>query len=257
MIQKHSSKLTVFQLFFLSFSYVFSGLFLIGERSFLSLLIPIGTVLLFSLWGYFLTEMMPRGGAEKERFSFSRFFGMPKLLSVPLSVVFVLLAVAEAALSLIAFCFSVRSFSAFIPFWLVFIILGALVLFVAFHGLTAIGRLAELLAFLILPLIFYLVFWDVSPIELTSFSSDLYVLFTVSPAPILYLFFVTVLQSTSMPDVKSLRLLPLTCVLGASLAVLCAILFLLYGASEKNVFLLFFGWMTSVIRIGMLLCVKI
>lgn len=254
MIRTRSCGITVFQLFFLTFSYVFSGLFLIGERSFLSLLIPVGTVLLFSAVGFFLSENLPKMGAEKERFCFSRVFDIPKAVAVPLNVALILFVTAEAIVSLIGFCLSVRSFSPWIPFWLTVAVSGAVVLFVAYHGLTAIGRLSELMAFLILPLIFYLVFRNVSPVDITAFSPDLHVFFTVTPIPFLYLFPVTALRSTAMPDPGSSRILPWVSVLGAVLAVICMILFLLYGASGNHIFLLFFGWMTSVIRIAMLLC---
>ena len=253
---KYTAKITLFQLFFLSFAYVFSGLFLIGERSFLSLLIPVGAVLLFSACGYSLLQNAPRGCAEKERLVFLLSCGMPKIVAVTLGTVSVLLSVAEAVLSLFALCFSAHAFSSFIPFWLVFLFSGAMVLFIASHGLTVVGRLAELMAFLIVPLMLWILLWRVELIDITAFSSDLHVLFAVTPAPILFLFSSVVLKSTAMPEEKRLRLIPFAAVAGAAVAVLCVVLFLFYGASENNIFFLFFGWMTSVIRIGMLFCVK-
>ena len=253
---KYTAKITLFQLFFLSFAYVFSGLFLVGERSFLSLLIPAGAVLLFSAWGYSLLQNAPRGCAEKERLVFFLSCGMPKGIAVSLGVAFVLLSMAEAVLSLLALCFSAYAFSSFLPFWLIFLISGVMIVFIASHGLTVIGRLAELMAFLIVPLMLWILLWRVEPIDITAFSSDLHVLFTVTPAPILFLFSSAVLKSTAMPKEKRLHSVPLAAITGAAVAVLCTVLFLLYGASENNIFFLFFGWMTSVIRIGMLLCVK-
>ena len=257
MIRMHTSKITLFQLFFLSFSYVFSGFFLIGERSFLSLWIPVGMVLLFSAWGYFLLKNTPRTYEGERKFVSFLSCAMPKSLAAIWGVILVLSAIAEALLSWIAFCFSVRAFASFIPFWFVFVTVGVLIFFVASHGLTAVGRLAELMAFLIVPLVFYLLLWRVSPMDITAFSSDLHILFTVTPAPILYLFSVTVSKSTAMPDEKSLRSFPLASFLGAVVAVLCAVLFVVYGASGDHIFFLFFGWMTSVIRMGILLNIKI
>ncbi len=46
------SRITLFQLFFLSFAYVFSGLFLIREGSFLSLLIPLVPALVYCAIGF-------------------------------------------------------------------------------------------------------------------------------------------------------------------------------------------------------------
>ena len=94
MIRTRSCGITVFQLFFLTFSYVFSGLFLIGERSFLSLLIPVGTALLFSAVGFFLLQNLPRLRAEKERFCFSRLFDIPKAVAIPLNAALILFVTA-------------------------------------------------------------------------------------------------------------------------------------------------------------------
>lgn len=254
---RNTEKITLLQLFFLSFSYVFSGLFLIGERSFLSFLLPVVAVLLFSACGFFLLQNAPDCNAKKYGLRDFLSCGTSAPLSTVLSVVFALFAMVEAGLSLFAFCFSVRAFASFLPFWLILIICAGLIVFVAAHGLTAIGRLSELMAFLILPLLLWILLWKVSPIDLTAFSSNLYAVFAVTPAPILFLFSATVSKTTAMPNEKSLRLFPFASVLGAVLAVLCAVLFLIYGASEEHIFFLFFGWLTSVIRIALLLCIRI
>ena len=250
------SKITLFQLFFLSFSYVFSGLFLIGERSFLPMLVPLFALLLFSLLGYIFLEYAPRTFAEKGRFLSFLSMGRPHFFAKFFAVLLLLTAAAEGLLSVIAFAFSVWKFSAFIPFWFVFALLFLLVLFIAWHGLTAVGRFSELMAFLILPILFWLVFWDFKPMATGAFFGNVYAYFIVTPAPILYLFSMTVSESTASPKPISTKCFPLICFFGGCAAVLCTVLFRLYGASDSNIFFLFFGWMASAIRMGMLFCVR-
>lgn len=252
------SKITLFQLFFLSFSYVFSGLFLIRERSFLSFLIPIGAMLLFSALGFLFLEYAPRRFTEKERFVSFLSCGKPHFFAKLFAVILMISAVVEALLSIMFFSFSVRNFSGFIPLWFVFALLICVGLFVSGHGLTALGRFSELVVFLILPLLFWLVFWDIHPIDVTAFSGNYYAFFLVMPAAVFYLFSMTVSESTAMPKVFfDIRIFPLVSFFGACFAVLCMILFRLYGFSDQNIFFLFFGWVTSLIRIGILLSVRI
>ena len=257
MMSRGCSKITLFQLFFLSFSYVFSGLFLIGERSFLPMLIPLCALLLFSAIGYIFLEYAPRTFAEKGRLLSFLSMGRPHFFTKFFAVLLSLTAVAEALLSLIAFCISARKFATFIPFWFVFALLFLLVLFIAWHGLTAVGRLSELLVFLILPLLFWLVFWNFKPLDLGSFSENFYAYFLVTPAPVLYLLSMTVSESTASPKPIAPRFFPLVCFFGGCAAVLCTVLFRIYGASDSNIFFLFFGWMASAVRVGMLFCVRV
>lgn len=252
-----SAKITLFQLFFLSFSYVFSGLFLIGERSFLSFLVPLAAMLLFCALGFLFLEYAPRTFAQRGRFLSFLSCGKEHFFAKLFAALLVISAVAEALLSLTALAFSVRRFSGFLPFWLIFALTALAGLLIAGHGLTAVGRFAELTAFLIVPLLFWLVFWDITPIDLRAFSDDPYAFFLVMPSPVFFLLSMTVSESTAMPkSVADLRLFPLVCVFGACAAVLCMILFCLYGASQSNIFFLFFGWMTSLIRMGILLSVR-
>ncbi len=257
MMPQGRSKITLFQLFFLSFSYVFSGLFLIGARSLLPMLVPLGAVLLFSALGFVFLDRAPRTFAEKERFLSFLSFGKPHFFAKFFAVLLSLTAAAEALLSVVAFSFSVRKFSAFLPFWFIFALLFLLVLFIAWHGLTAVGRFSELTVFLVLPLLFWLVFWDFQPLDIGSFSDSFYTYFLVTPAPVLYLLSMTVCESTVMPKPIHTRIFPLVCFFGGCAAVLCMILFRIYGASADNIFFLFFGWMASLIRVGVLLSVRV
>ena len=256
MAECSKSKVTVVQLFFLSFSYVFSGLFLIREKSFLSILIPLGTVFLFACPGYFFLQCAPRVFAEKERFLLFLSCGKPHWVSKALMSFLILLSAVEILLTWMAFAFSVTSGSSFLAFPFSVLLILLLVLFVSAHGLTAIGRFSELFVFLIVPLLFRTVLRGFESVDFGAFSPDLYAFGTVTPAPILYLFSMTVSASTSMPKpIRRLFIIPLLSFCGALMAVFCAFLFLLFGTEEQNVFFLLFGWTASLIRLSLLVSV--
>jgi len=246
--------ITLFQIFFLSFSYVFSGLFLIRETAFLSLLVPLAFVLLYGILGYLFLRLSPV--CREARWLSFLSGGSPHLLGRAFAVFLSLLGAAELVFSWLAFAASVCSFSEFISFSLAAATVLFLAIFVGAHGVTVIGRFTELFSFLILPLVFWLVFFDFTPVDLSAFSENMYTAFVVSPAPILYLFSMTALQSTATPNTPDKPILiPVFCFLGAMVAVLCAFLLILYGADKNNIFLLLFGWMTALARLSLLICV--
>ena len=250
------SRLTLFQLFFLSFAYVFSGLFLIGERSFLSLLVPLVSALVYCALGYCFLATAPMPTEGKDRWLSFLSGGKPHLCGKVTAELLAFFAAAELILSWLAFASSVQGFSEFMPFALAAALILLLAVFFGAHGLTAVGRFSELLVFLILPLLFWLVFWDFAPIDFRAFSDDPYVWLVVLPSPILYTFSMTVLQSTAVPKPVGHRaVIPLVSLGGAVTAVLCAVLFLLYGADENNIFLLLFGWSAATVRLALLVCV--
>jgi hypothetical protein len=168
----------------------------------------------------------------------------------------VFLSALEMLLTWILFAYSVYSFSTFISFSLTAALILFLALFIASHGLTVLGRFSELSVFWIAPLLFRTIFRDFAEVDYSAFSPDLYTLLIVTPAPLFYLFSMAVSKSIAMPKpIKNLSVIPLCSFLGALLAVLCAFLFLLFGAGERGVFYLLFGWVASVIRLSLLICV--
>jgi hypothetical protein len=171
-------------------------------------------------------------------------------------VFLIFLSVAEMIFAWLLFARSAAAFSDFLPFPFAAALVLLLALFVASHGLTVIGRFSELSVFLMILLLFRTVFFDFQAVDFGAFSQDLYVLLTVMPAPIFYLFSMTVSESTAMPKpVKKLFVIPLISFFGAVIAVLCAFLFLLFGMTEDSVFFLLFGWMASLIRLSLLISV--
>ena len=251
------STITLFQLFFLSFSYVFSGLFLIRETAFLSILIPLAFVLLYCIPGYCFLRFSPRRVSEKYGWLSFLSCGCPHKGSAVFASFLSLLGALELILGWLAFAASIHSFSDFLSFSLVAALVLPLAVFVGAHGMTVIGRFAELSVFLIVPLVFWLVFFDFVSVDFVAFSENLYAFFVISPAPILYMFAGTALQSTAMPNAsKNPIWIPVSCFLGALTAVFCAFLFLLYGADKNNIFLLLFGWTAALVRLSLLVCVS-
>ena len=256
MTERSKSRITTVQLFFLSFAYVFSGLFLIRERSFLSLLLPLGMVLLFSCFGYLFLKRAQGDLTEKDRFLAFLSCGRPHLVSKALAVFLIFLCAAEMLLSCLLFTYSVTLFSEFLSFTFVAAAVLLFAIWIGAHGLTVLGRFSELFVFLIGVLLFRTVFLDFQTVEYGAFSKDLYALLIVTPAPLFYLFSMTALQSTAMPKpLKRLGYIPLLALAGAATAVLCAFLFMLFGMGESSVFFLLFGWTASIIRLSLLLCV--
>lgn len=251
---KASARITLFQLFFLSFAYVFSGLFLIRETSFLSLLIPLAPMAVYSALGHCFLQAAPVCAENAGWLSFLS-CGKPHFFGRIFAELLAFLAAAELVLGWLAFASSVQRFSGFLPFSLASALILILAVFFGAHGVTALGRFAELSVFLIAPLLFWLVFWDFAPLDLRAVSENLYAWLTVLPSPVLYLFSATVLKSTAVPKPSRKIAVPLVAFGGALAAVLCAFLFLLYGAGEDHIFYLLFGWMTAVTRLGLLVCV--
>ena len=248
------TKITLFQLFFLSFAYVFSGLFLIRESSFLSLLIPLASAVVYGVIGYGFLRAAPVRSCGERWICFLS-CGEPHLPGRIFAEIFSFFAAAELILSWLALASSVSGFSEFLPFSLFAALILLLAIFFGAHGMTAVGRFAELTVFLIVPLLFWLVFWDFAPVDFTAVSENLYAWLVVLPSPILYLFSVTALTSTAVPRSARKIAVPLVFLGGALTGILCAFLFLLYGAGENNIFLLLFGWTAAVTRLALLICV--
>jgi hypothetical protein len=250
------SGITLFQLFFLSFSYVFSGLFLIRETAFLSLLVPLAFALPYCVAGYFFLRLASGAPYEKERWLAFLSGGRAHTVGRLFAAFLLLIASVELIFTWLSYTVSVSAFSEFLSFSFVAVLILLLALFVGGHGLAVIGRFAELFTFLIVPPVLWLIFWDFAPLDFGAFSENLYAFLIVSPAPILYLFSETVLQSTAVPNGSNNPIkIPAVCFSGAIAAVLCAFLFLLYGADKNNIFLLLFGWMAALVRLSLLICV--
>ena len=180
--------LTPFQLFFLTFLYVFSGLSLADADSFLALILPFAAVLLWTVIGY--------RGAMKKRTDIADFLSayMPKKETwIPLAF-FLLTSAAEAVYLLIEAGTVLTLEANFIPFPLILAVLIGIALLTARKGVTVLGRFAELSLFLIVPLIFIHVFGDLSPMKMMGDFSGIRLVFSVMPAPIFFLLSMTMVS---------------------------------------------------------------
>ena len=255
-VMRSRSRITLFQLFFLTFAYVFSGVFLISETAVPSLLIPLISAFVYCMVGYLYLKCMPTVFSEDGRWLSFLSCGKPYAAASVFAWIFSVFGAAELILSWVAFALRIHDFADFLPISLVAAAGLLLAIFVSAHGLTVVGRLAELLAFLIVPLILWAVLWEFAALDLRTFGEEPCAWITVLPSPIFYLLSMTALQSTAMPNAASKPIrIPMISFCGAVAAVICAFLFLLYGAGEKNVFRLFFGWTATLIRLALLVCV--
>jgi hypothetical protein len=209
--------------------------------------------LVYCAIGYGFLRAAPKPSREDQWLCFLS-CGRPHLFGRIFAEIFSFFAAAELILSWLSMASSVSGFSGFLSFSLSAALILFLAIFFAAHGVTAIGRFAELTVFLVVPLLLWLVFWDFVPVDLRAFSENLYAWLIVLPSPILYLFSVTVHTSTAVPRPARKIAVPLGSLGGAATGVLCAFLFLLYGSGENNIFLLLFGWMASIVRLAILIC---
>lgn len=250
------SKITLFQLFFLSVAYVFSGMFLLSETAVLSLLIPLIPAFVYSAVGYLYLRRLPTDFSEKGRWISFLSCGRPHMAARVFARIFSVFGAAELILIWIAVFCRIHDFTDFLPLSLVAAAVLFLAVFVGAHGLTVVGRFSELTAFLIAPLILWAVLRRFSALDLRTFGENPCVWITVLPSPIFYLFSMTTLQSATTPNANCNPIrIPLVLFGGAVAAAVCAFLFMLYGVGRENVFLLFFGWTATLIRLALLVCV--
>ncbi len=177
--------LSAFQLFFLTFLYVFSGLSLSKTDSLLPLALPFAVSLLWAVIGY--------RGAMKKREDFKDFLSayMPRRETVIPLAFFLFTSAAEAVFVLLEAGVGFFSESDFIPFSLILAVLLGIAILTARQGVTVLGRLAELSLFLIVPLIAVHLFGDYVPAEMIGAASGFRLAFSVMPAPILFLLSMT------------------------------------------------------------------
>ncbi len=175
-----NTHISPFQLFFISFFYVFSGITLAGADAVLTLLIPFAV---FSLW-----TLIGCMGCMKKRNGLSEFFSvyLPKK-GVPFALVFfIICASAELVYLLMDAGSFFRMGADFISFPLILGVLLGIALISCKGGMTGIGRFAEMLLFLLVPLIVLHLFGRFKAPELFGEASVIRLLFSVMPAPIFF-----------------------------------------------------------------------
>lgn len=179
-------RISPYQLMILTFSYMISGFFLGNVKNFYIVILEFALLCLYAYIGYhgFSAE---RGGF----FDFLRAL-VPSSAEKVTALAFLLLAFLQLVPTLVTFAELIRRICAFLPLWLIGLSILAEVVFAVSRGVTVMGRLAELLPFLLVPLLLTRPFFSFSP----SFSVLPYAeqgaLSFVSIAPIFYLLSKTV-----------------------------------------------------------------
>ncbi len=251
--------LTPFQLFFLTFLYVFSGLTLADADSFLALMLPFAVVLLWAVIGY--------RGAMKKRADFSDFLSayMPKKeTGIPLA--FFLFTSAAEAVCLLMDAGTILTLEAnFIPFPLILAVLIGIAILTARRGVTVLGRFAELSLFLLVPLIFIHLFGEFSPITMIGDFSGVRIAFSVMPAPIFFLLSMTTVsgdtgtsdgfRATGKVPKNRAEFLIKTVIAAAAIAVILKAFLWMFPLGEHELLLYFTEYMAYVAKLSLLFSV--
>ncbi len=249
--------LTPFQLFFVTFLYVFSGITLAGADSVLALLLPFACCVLWALVGY--------RGAMKKRDDLADLLSvyLPKKETVIPLAFFLIVTVSELLFTL----FNAGNFfekeSDFLPFPLVLAVLFGIAAVIAFFGVTALGRFAETVLFLLVPLIVLHLFGRLDSIPMIAPVSDLKIIFSVMPAPIFFLLAMTTVsgdEGTSdafrivyqKPKDRAGFLMK-TVIGGAGLAVLLRTFLLLFPFRGTELLLYFLEYSAHAAKLAILL----
>ena len=176
-----NEKITPYQLFFLTFSYLLSGFFLGGMQSFAMAMASFFALCLYAYLAY-------RGCASGRR-NVWEFFGalFPERVEKLVFIVFLTLTWMQFLPTAVLFSKRIHALSDFLPLWFVGISLTAAAFFVAARGFSTVGRLSELLLFLLVPLLLTRPFFHVEPAFQESAWDAEGALSFVSIAPIFYL----------------------------------------------------------------------
>ena len=248
--------LTPFQLFLLTFLYVFSGLSLADADSFLALILPFSAVLLWAVIGY--------RGATKKRAELSDFLSayMPKKeTAIPLA--FFLFTVAAEAVCLLMDAGTVLTLEAdFIPFPLILAVLIAIACLTAKKGVTVLGRLAELSLFLLVPLVLVHLFGAFHPIQTSGEASGVRLVFSVMPSSVFFLLSMTTVsgdegtsdgfRSTGRAPRNRAGFLIKTVIGGAGFAVLARAFLLMFPFGEHALLIYFLEYMAYAVKLSLL-----
>lgn len=248
--------LTPFQLFLLTFLYVFSGLSLADADSFLALILPFAVVFLWAVIGY--------RGAMKKRADLSDFLSayMPKKeTAIPLAF-FLFTVAAEAVCSLMDVGTVLTLEANFIPFPLILAVLVGIACLTVKKGVTVLGRLAELSLFLLVPLLLVHLFGQFRPTQMSGEASGIRLVFSVMPSPVFFLLSMTTVsgdkgtsdgfRSTGNVPKDRAGFLIKTVIGGAAFAVLVRAFLLMFPFGEHELLVYFLEYMAYVAKLSLL-----
>lgn len=249
-------KITPYQLMFLTFSYMLSGFFLGSVRNFYIVIAEFVFLCIYAYVGY--------PGFSLERRGFFDFIGaiVPAKLAKLTILAFLLLAWAQLVPTLVIFAQYVRLISDFLPTWFVGLTLFAAAVFASAQGMTVLGRLAELLPFLLVPLLVTRPFFDFSPAFAVFPWNGSGALSFISITPIFYLLSKTVTAGdvcasrslkASRADIADRGRYVLCFLLIGGLAAVAVYGFLfLFEVTAGDVLFRMFVWWTAFLRLAAL-----
>ncbi len=256
MIRMH---LTPFQLFFLTFLYVFSGLTLSGAESLFALLIPFAAAMLWTLIG--------TRGATRYREDLTDFLCayMQRRETGLVLIFFLAVSAAQAVLQLCDMTAAVGETGAFLPFATVLLVILASVITVCRLGVTVLGRLAELSLFLLIPLVVLHLFGSWRPMAPMGMQADLHAVFSVLPAPFFFLSALSAVAgdtgatdslgaSSAVPRHRAVLVCGVM-IGGAALACALRALILVKPFAQAELLLLFLEYVAHMAKLALLLCV--
>ena len=249
--------ITPFQLFFLTFSYLLSGFFLFSVRSWLALIAQFAAFSVFAVLAAPAFVCKREGLCDTVDAFAHGAFGkiLTALLLIP--------AMFQTVRTLTGFSVSAGTVTNFLPSWLILLVLLATAIYAVWRGMTAVGRFAELVPFLLVPLLCMCVFGKFSPAQATSDFDAWGALSCVSAAPVFFLAAKCVVPgdvgvSTAMnataPAPKDRAAFLLRVMIGgAAAAVGFYVFFLLFDTGAHNVLLRLAAWMLHLIRLSVLI----
>lgn len=249
-------KITPYQLTMLTFAYMFSGFFLGGVRNFSMVAASFLALCLYAFAGY--------RGVHTEKRSFAHFLSVmvsprwEKLLHLAMLVLMGIQFVS----ALVTVSEHIHILSGFLPLWVIGLSLIFMALFASRRGIFTVGRLSELLLFLLIPLLVTRPFLSFVPafrdVPMT-WEGDIDF---VSIAPIFYLLSRTVTAgdpsashslAASRGDIKNrARYVTLFLLAGGLLAVSVYGFLFLFEVHAGDVLLRLFLWCASFIRLAVL-----
>lgn len=249
--------LTPTQLLILTFSFMLSGLFEAGHTDFFAVL--------FELLIFLLAAVLGMRGARRAAPSFSSFcaaYGGERGGAF-LAVTFAALSVLPMLQTALRLTDTAWGLSPFLPRYVILITVFAIAINLSRRGMTAVGRMAELSLFLLIPMLFICPFGDFLPhIRWTSPSTSEMTL-SVTAAPILFLASRTVTAGDAdatpamraggkVPKDRSAYLVRI--LIGAGVAAsLVYVYFSLFSFGNGDVFRTVFLWMLLSLRLATLL----
>lgn len=248
--------ITPVQLFFLTFSYLLSGFFLYHLTSYYAV---IAHFALFSLFAVFCAR-----GLSRQRSGLFEFVSayVPGSFGIVFAGLFLVISVFQTIQTVVLFGNSVERFCDFLPWWMIFIVLCFSAVYTVYHGMSAIGRFAELVPFLLVPILFIRPFGNFMPL-LSAKSFDVSAVFSgFSAVPVFFLASKTAVAGdagisealqvrSKMPADRSSYLIRIM-IAGAAAAALVYFYLMLFSFGERDILIAFLTWMLHIIRLFVL-----